>query len=113
VTSLRGGLYDALKDTDGDMFAVSNDEVHAAQAMVLDLEGIDIYSAAAVSVASLIQAVNNRQVRPDDVIMLNITGGGELHFKSQHDHFDLKPLHVFPIGFTKEDVAAVMQKMAW
>ncbi len=111
--SLAGGLYDALKDTDGDMFAVSNDEVHAAQAMVLDLEGIDIYSAAAVSVASLIQAVNNRQVRPDDVIMLNITGGGELHFKSQHDHFDLKPLHVFPIGFTKEDVAAVMQKMAW
>ena len=104
--SLAGGLYDALKDTDGDILAVSNDEAQAAKALFLETEGRDIYSAAAVALASLVQAINNK-VKPDDVVMLNITGGGEKEFQEAHQLFHLEPAHIFPIGFTKEDVSKI------
>ena len=68
-------------------------------------EGIDIYSAAAVNVAALQQAVADGRVRPDDVVMLNITGGGEKRFRQEHTLYSLQPSHVFPMDFTREDVA--------
>ena len=52
-----GGLYDALKATDGDVLAVTNDEARAAQALFLRAEGADIHPAAGVATASLINAV--------------------------------------------------------
>lgn len=75
--SLAGGLYDAMTDTDGRMYCVSNDELVFWQKKFEQTEGVDIYSAAAVAVASLSQAVKAGDVSADDVIMLNITGGGE------------------------------------
>lgn len=75
--SLCGGLYDALCDTDGDILKVTNAELQVWKEEFLKLEGYDIYSAAAVAVASLAQAVHNGTVKADDTIMLNITGGGE------------------------------------
>ena len=75
--SLAGGLFDALEDTGGDMFKVTNEELNLWQRKFLALEGIDIYSAAAVAVASLSQAVAQGKVRKDEIIMLNVTGGGE------------------------------------
>ena len=59
---LAGGLYDALKDTDGDILAVSNAEANAAKALFEETEGIDIYHAAAVATASLQQAVEKGTV---------------------------------------------------
>ena len=108
---LAGGLYDALKDTDGDIFAVSNDEANQAKQLFEETEGIDIYHAAAVAVASLIQAIHINKVQPDDVIMLNITGGGEKHFKETHEIHRLVPSHIFPIGFTKADVSKVLETL--
>ena len=107
--SLAGGLYDALKDTQGDILAVSNEEAQAAKELFEETEGIDIYHAAGVALASLVQAIHINKVKSDDVIMLNITGGGEKHFKEQHEHYHLEPAHIFPIGFTKEAVAAVTE----
>ena len=109
--SLAGGLYDALKDTHGDILAVSNDEAQQAKALFQETEGRDIYSAAAVAVASLIQAINIKEVHPDDTIMLNITGGGEKEFQEAHQLFHLQPSHIFPIGFTKEDVSTVANQL--
>ena len=109
--SLAGGLYDALKDTDGDILAVTNDEAQQAKAMFLDTEGRDIYSAAGVALASLVQTINNKKVKPDDVIMLNITGGGEKEFQEAHQLFHLEPTHIFPIGFTKEDVSKIANEL--
>ena len=111
--SLAGGLYDALKDTDGDIFAVSNAEANAAKALFEETEGIDIYHAAAVATASLQQAVEKGVVKPDDVVMLNITGGGELRFRAEHDVFHLEPSQVFKIGFTKADVEAGLKPLRW
>lgn len=109
--SLAGGLYNALKDTDGDILAVSNEEAQAAKALFLETEGRDIYSAAGVALASLVQAINNNKVKPDDVVMLNITGGGEKEFQEAHQLFHLEPDHIFPIAFTKEDVAEVANRI--
>lgn len=109
--SLAGGLYDALKDTNGDILAVSNDEANAAKALFEETEGIDIYHAAAVATASLQQAVEKGVVKADDVVMLNITGGGERRFHAEHEIHYLQPSHIFKIGFTKEDVEAVLTEM--
>ena len=109
--SLAGGLYDALKDTQGDMFAVTNAEADAAKQLFEETEGIDIYHAAAVALASLRQAVEQKTVKPDDIVMLNITGGGEKHFKETHEIYHLEPTHIFPIGFTKEDVHKVAENL--
>ncbi len=108
---LAGGLYDALKDTNGDIFAVSNEEANAAKALFEETEGIDIYHAAAVALASLIQAIHINKVKSDDIIMLNITGGGEKHFKEAHEIHYLEPSHIFPIGFTKADVSMVLETL--
>lgn len=109
--SLAGGLYDALKDSEGDILAVSNEEAQAAKKLFLETEGRDIYSAAGVALASLIQAVNNNKVNANDIIMLNITGGGEKEFQEEHQLYNLKPSHIFPIGFTKEEVFEVVGKL--
>ena len=109
--SLAGGLYDALKDTNGDIFAVSNDEANAAKALFEETEGIDIYHAAAVATASLQQAVAQGTVKPDNVVMLNITGGGEKRFHTEHELHYLKPNHIFKIDFTKEEVERVLTEM--
>ena len=108
---LAGGLYDALKDTKGDIFAVNNDEANAAKALFEKTEGIDIYHAAAVATASLQQAVDKGVVKTDDVVMLNITGGGESRFMAEHDIHYLQPTHIFKIGFTKEEVERVLAEM--
>ena len=108
---LAGGLYDALKDTNGDIFAVSNDEANAAKALFEETEGIDIYHAAAVATASLQQAVEKGTVKADDVVMLNVTGGGEKRFHAEHELYYLKPDHIFKIDFTREEVERVLAEM--
>ena len=108
---LAGGLYDALKDTHGDILAVSNAEANAAKALFEETEGIDIYHAAAVATASLQQAIEKGMVKPDDVVMLNITGGGEKRFHAEHEIHYLQPSHIFKIGFTKDEVERVLEGM--
>ena len=108
--SLAGGLYDALKDTQGDMFAVTNSEAEEAQRLFLETEGVDIYSASGVATYSLMQAVRDGQVQKDDVVMLNITGGGEKHFKQERQVWNLEPSLVFPID---ADPKAVLEDVAF
>ena len=83
--SLAGGLFDALDDAGGDVYKVDNEQLHTWKENFRELEGIDIHNAAAVAVASLAQAVEEGTVKKDDVIMLNITGGGEELAKSEID----------------------------
>ena len=67
---MKGGLYDALVATGGDMFLATNEEAMEAKALFEQLEGIDIEPAAAVALASLMQCVRERRVEEDAVIML-------------------------------------------
>lgn len=102
--SIAGGLFDALIDTQGEVFAVSNEEAAVASALFTQLEGIDIHPAAAVATASLIHKVAEGTIEKDAVVMLNITGGGEQKFKSGRNLFYLKPSAVFQTNAQKEEV---------
>ena len=81
--SLVGGLYDALTDTNGVMVSMTNEEAAEAASLFEEHEGIDIHPAAAIATASLVQAVKEQKVQPNDLIMLNITGGGEARFRQE------------------------------
>jgi cysteate synthase len=101
---LAGGLYDALKDTDGDVIVVTNAQLRKAAALFLETEGADIHPAAAVATASLIKAVAEGRVERDKIVMLNITGGGEQLFKAGKELHYLQPSHVFSTEATPEEV---------
>lgn len=109
--SIFGGLFDALKDTDGDVLSATNEESRAAQKLFFESEGIDIHAAPAVAVATLVNAVADGTVSADDVIMLNITGGGEARFKQDKELYYLKPQLVFDLDPKLEDVAAKIESL--
>lgn len=93
-----GGLFDALSDAGGDVLLATNEQSRVAAQLFLETEGNDIHSAAAVATATLIEAAKNGTVNNDDLIMLNITGGGEDKFKAEKELFRLKPQIVFDIN---------------
>lgn len=107
--SVKGGLFDALTETKGDVWVATNEEAREAMELFRTLEGADIEPAAGVATASLIKAIKEGKVNKEAVIMLNITGGGIQRFKREHNLVYKKPDYVFPIdaepGFIKEKVA--------
>lgn len=107
--SITGGLFDALKDTNGDILVATNEEAAAAAALFEELEGIDIHPAASVAVASLISEVKRGEVDKNATIMLNITGGGENRYKSEHQLFYLKPSAIFDFNPTLEEVKQALK----
>jgi cysteate synthase len=74
--AIRGGMYDVLRQSHGEMFAVENEEVLRASKMFENCEGVDIDPAAAVAVAALAMAAKTGQVKSEENILLHITGGG-------------------------------------
>ncbi len=99
-----GGLYDAMKDAGGDVLLADNEQAKQAADLFLKTEENDIHCAAAVAVATLIEAVNNGRVKANDLIMLNITGGGEERFKVGRSLFYLKPLLSFGVNPNENEV---------
>ena len=73
--TMTNGVYDALIDTGGDMYGITNAEAIAAKELFESLEGIDILPPAAVAVAALLKAVDHGLPKGRSVL-LNITGGG-------------------------------------
>ena len=109
--SIVGGLYDALKATDGDILQATNAETELAMQLFLETEGVDIHPAAGVAVASLIKEVQAGHIEQDATIMLNITGGGEVRYKRDREIFYLRPSHIFPIAANEEEVAAKVAEL--
>ncbi len=109
--SLAGGLFDAMEDAGGDLFKVTNEELHHWQDIFLELEGIDIHNAAAVATASLAQAVENGTVGTDDVIMLNITGAGEELAKSEGNIHYAKPHLVLDPALPEEEIIKQVENL--
>ena len=109
--SLAGGLYDAMCDASGDMYKVSNEELAIWKKRFKELEGIDIYSAAAVAAASVEMAVKDGSVKKDEIIMLNITGGGEELSKSQTDVVYAVPDLVLDPSLSEEEIISALEKL--
>ncbi len=106
-----GGLYDALKDTDGDILVVTNASARKASELFEQTEGIDIHPAAAVAVASLVKAVKDGKVDKDKTVMLNITGGGEKLFKTGKFIHKLEPSFVFKINSEQDEVLSKINSL--
>ena len=109
--SIKGGLYDALKATDGEVLVATNAQARKAAKLFEELEGVDIHPAAAVATATLIKAVQDGKVEKDATIMLNITGAGEQMFKSSHETFKLEPSKIFPLNATAEEVIQTVEAL--
>ncbi len=110
--SIYGGLYDALKDSKGEILLVDNQAALEAAKLFEEMEGIDIHIAASVAVASLKQAVLDGKIEKDALILLNITGGGEAKLKLEHKKlYVLKPCLSFPINPDPEEVKAKLQEL--
>lgn len=80
---IAGGVYDALTATNGIMETVNSVDSLDAGALFLKLEGIDPDPAAAVCVAGLMKAIQSGIIRPDEKILLNITGGGTDRYRRE------------------------------
>jgi cysteate synthase len=89
--SISGGMYDALKDTDGITYSVTNQDAKDAGRLFESREGIDILPAAQVAVASLCQAVDKGTIEKDDYILLNVTGGGLKQLQEDYELYSIKP----------------------
>ena len=74
--AIPGGVKDALEETGGDVYGITDDEAEQAKRLLEESEEIDILNAPAVAVAALSQAVQEGRVQPKETILLNITGGG-------------------------------------
>jgi cysteate synthase len=81
--SIAGGLYDVLKQSNGDFFLASNNDIIYWLMQFRNREGYDLLPAACTAVAALAQAVHDGIVKKDDYIMLNCTGGGTLSAMSK------------------------------
>jgi cysteate synthase len=90
--AVTGGLYDALVDTDGIMYAITREEALEAKALFESLEGIDILPPSAVSTASLIKAVEAGNVGKDETILLNLAGGGYKRLKEDFILYQIEPV---------------------
>jgi cysteate synthase len=102
--ALKGGLFDALTDAGGTVMGISNEEAKKAAGLFEELEGNDLEPAAAVALASLIKAVEEKLVDPKSLIMLNITGGGIKKFKYEHQITYLKPEKIFALKMDPEEI---------
>ena len=101
-------MYDAWQADSRKMLPYEDDK---ARKLFHELEGVDIYSAAGVALASLINAVAAGKVEKDATVMLNVTGGGEEHFKEGKELWYLRPSHVFPLEPDTDDVVAKVEAL--
>ncbi len=87
--AIRGGMRDVLLASGGDVYSVSTAEARAAGEEFAAAEGFDLEPAAAVAVASLKQAMERGVVERQELILLNLTGGG---FERLHRDFEIRQL---------------------
>ncbi len=109
--SLAGGLFDAMEDAGGDMFKVTNDQLRFWKKRFQELEGIDIHDAPAVAVASLAQAVREGAVKKEEMIMLNITGGGEELARSGQKVVYARPQLILDPDLPAEEIVAAVKQL--
>ena len=108
---LAGGLYDALKATGGDIMVATNAQSRRACKLFKELEGIDIYPAPGVALATLIKMVEAGTIEKDACIMLNITGAGEEAAKQNREIFYLKPSKVFSMTPNVDEVVSYVETL--
>lgn len=109
--AIPGGLYDALKSTGGSILTASNEEAFRAGERFAELEGCDITPAASVAVASLFDSVKTGKVGKDEVVMLNVTGGGVRGIKEHGELHHIIPEEILPLDSSDESIVEICEKL--
>ena len=109
--AIAGGLYDALKATGGNVVVATNAQSKRACKLFKELEGVDIYPAPGVALASLIKMVEAGEIDKDACVMLNITGAGEEAAKRGRELWYLKPSKVFGLNPTIDEVVTYVETL--
>jgi len=93
--AIVGGVFDALRATDGQMYSVTGEEALLAGWLFESLEGCDLDPAAEVAVAGLVQGVRQGKLEKSDVVLLNLTGGGRKLLEMEKTIRQVQPEIVF------------------
>jgi cysteate synthase len=100
--AVKGGIYDALTTTRGELYGVVNDEVYAGMNDFLKAEGIDIVPASGVAVAVLKNAVKREAIKTHETVLLNITGGGEARLRKEKKTYSVVPQYLSKASTEKQ-----------
>ena len=93
--SIVGGVYDALSDCAGQMYTVTSEEAQLAGWLFEALEGCDLDPAAEVALAGMVRAVRQKRIDSNDLVLLNLTGGGRRRLELEETIKPLQPDYVF------------------
>ncbi len=105
--AVKGGVFDALVATDGRMYGIENKDVYRAMDLFEESEGVDIVPAAGVAVAALKSAVAAGNVKAGEIILLNITGGGEKRLGREKKTYDVEP-RVISKDITEKEIEEII-----
>ncbi|WP_400256548.1 cysteate synthase [Candidatus Methanomassiliicoccus intestinalis] len=89
--SVPGGVAGALAATSGTIDGMTNEQAEKASQTFYKAEGIDIMNAASIAVAALINNCETGKINKNDIVLLNITGGGEVLYKKEKSIKYLNP----------------------
>ena len=101
--SITGGVYDALKDSQGHTYKVTNPAARRAGRLFEAAIGCDLHPAAAVALAGLQQAVATGRIARDETVLLNVTGGGIKRLEAEGKKKSLKADVVLTPGSISPD----------
>lgn len=88
---MPGGVKDALQDSSGEVYGITNSQAAAAKRLFEQSEEIDILNAPAIAVAALEQAIAKGSVQRKETVLLNITGGGISRMIEDHSLQMIRP----------------------
>lgn len=91
--------------------ASTKEKARRARKLFKELEGIDIYSAPSVALWSLIKMVEAGEIKKEDCVMLNITGGGEERATQNKELWYLKPSKVFSLTPDVDEVVSYVETL--
>jgi len=74
------------------MYGITNDELDIAAKLFKETEGVDIVPEAAVALASLQKAIENKIIGVKDPVLINITGGGIERLKEDQELYSVTPV---------------------
>lgn len=74
--TVHGGVRDVLTESGGDVLRADNVAALAAMDLFAETQGVDIEPGAGVALAALADAARDGRVDRDELVLLNITGGG-------------------------------------
>jgi len=92
-----------VKESEGEILAVSEAKIREARQMVNDLEGIDPCFSASTAIAGLIKAVQDGYVPPEDTVLINLTGSDREVKDDGEEPGDIRWLYRTEDGWKAED----------